>query len=1016
MDNILFVNFGDIHLSLKNKSRIEQKISAIIDVIETQKILKRKEHVFILISGDIAFSGKKEEYEALSKLFGIMKDRYFLIMCPGNHDHNFSDYSEVARNAMLNIPIDKIDDAAIAFASSGMEAYKAFEKEFSSFNPIEENELSKRYEIDLSSETFSIVTLNTAWCSKIHERGGDISCPENKIIRSIGTPNNIIIFHHPLSWFEPNNSKAIRDIIRTNYSIVITGHEHITDSFKIDAESSTTLMIESLPIDDSHVSENGFITFEIEGGDILVSTHIWNGSTYNEGKVILKSDVIESKKSITSNTFEVNKKFYDFLQELGVEYIHPSSRKLTLDDVFVYPNIRDLSDDKEQARKMSSSKLINNRGGDRIVLIGDEFCGKTTMLKKYYLDTIEKEKLVLYLDGSIIKKSNKKVTKLLNDAITLQYVNKTLAEFMGYKTEKTLLIDNFHDIKGDVNSLRDFLSPFEKIFDKIIITLSDSSKFAGVDILESSPFSSDYKQYKILKFGFRLRYELANRWNMLKETCVEERSALIHENDSSTKMINTIIGKNYIPSTPFFLLTMLQSIDNEQSSDLKTSSYGYYYQFLITSSLNNASVRKEQLDEIFNYITELAYYFYKKKTKEDSKDNLWDFNHQFCCEYGVQLDFGERFKLLVKAKIMEVVESDNYRFKYNYVYYFFVAKYFSDHLRDEEVVDDIKRLASTLHLKQSMNIFMFLTHHSKEQFILDLITNQAKLLFNKFEPASIDLDSDFINSIVDNLPEVSFIKKDRLEFRRGIEDLKDIQTEQINSDENNNEADVEEKNIENNRSNDEIDLNLELNLTVKSLELLGQLSRNYYGSLKITQKELLLDEAINAPLRSLNFLLSSVRDEPEKTIDMLEQKINQLLEGKKNSTSTEVRALARKILFNMLFTITYSIVSKIASSIGSTHLQPVINRVCDTKNSDAGKLIKLASILEVGQVISIDELKRLNGSLSKNNLSKLLVKALVVNYLYMFERPDKQVQQICAAVNIRYDTISKEIGFQKINK
>ncbi|STE86967.1 Uncharacterised protein [Escherichia coli] len=37
---------------------------------------------------------------------------------------------------------------------------------------------------------------------------------------------------------------------------------------------------------------------------------------------------------------------------------------------------------------------------------------------------------------------------------------------MGYKTEKTLLIDNFHDIKGDVNSLRDFLSPFEKIFDK----------------------------------------------------------------------------------------------------------------------------------------------------------------------------------------------------------------------------------------------------------------------------------------------------------------------------------------------------------------------------------------------------------------------------------------------------------------------------------------------------------------------------------------------------------------------
>jgi hypothetical protein len=1014
MDNILFVNFSDIHLSLKNKENIEQKITSLIDVVDVQKILKRKEHVLVLISGDIAFSGKKEEYEAISKLFSVMKDKYNVIMCPGNHDHNFSDYSEVVRDAVLSIPIEAIDDKAIDVASSGMEDYKNFEKQYSSFDPVEVNSLSKRYEIDLSSEKFSIVTLNTAWCSKLHERGGDISFPENKIIIKSEPYNSIIMFHHPLSWFEPNNSKAIRNIIRSNYSIALTGHEHVSDSFKIDTESSTTLMIESLPIDDHHVSDNGFMTFEIEGGDILVSTYVWDGNTYNEGDAFLKSDVIESKKSLVSNNFEINDVFHDYLQDLGAEYIHPSSKKLTLDDVFVYPNLRDLSDDKEQTRKISSKKLLHENG-NRIILIGDEFSGKTTILKKYYLDTIKKEKLVLYLDGNIIKKSNKSNTKLLNDAITTQYMNRTLAEFMTCKAEKTLLIDDFQDIKGDTNSLREFLSPFEKIFDKIIITVSDSCKFAGVDIIESGPFSSDYKQYQMLKFGFRLRYELANRWNTLKEACAEERSTLIYANDSSTKMINTIIGKNYIPSTPFFLLTMLQSIDNEQSSDLKTSSYGYYYQFLITSSLGNASVRKEQLDEIFNYVTELSYYFYKNKKEEESKENLWGFNNKLCLEYGVQLDFGERFNLLVKAKIVEMVEPERYRFKYNYVYYFFIAKYFSEHLREAEVIEDIKVLAATLHLKQSMNILMFLTHHSKDQFILDLITDQAKLLFNKFEPATIDLDTDFINSIVDNLPEISFIQKDRLEFRRGVEDSKDIQSSEIDDNEvadDNDESKLNDKK----QIYDGIDLNLELNLTVKSLELLGQLSRNYYGSLKIVQKELLLEEAINAPLRSLNFLLSSARDEPEKTLDTLEQKINEVLAGKKNLTSTDVRTLARKILFRMLFTITYSIVSKIASSIGSSHLQLVIDKVCDNKKSDAGKLIKLASILEVGQPVSIDELKNLNVSLSKNNLSKLLAKALVVNYLYMFERPSKQVQQICAAIGIRYDELSKEIEFQKINK
>ncbi|WP_226991616.1 metallophosphoesterase [Citrobacter amalonaticus] len=611
MDNILFVNFSDVHLSIKNKANIEKKIKSLIEIIDIQKILKRKEYVIILISGDIAFSGKKEEYDSISSLFKVMKEKYYLIMCPGNHDHNFGDYSEIARNTMLSIPIDKIDDAAISFVSSGMQDYNKFEEEFSSFEPVEKTNLSKLYEINLSSEKFSVLTLNTAWCSKIHERGGDITYPESKVLKCPEPYNSIIMFHHPLSWFEPNNGKAIRNIIRNNYSIALTGHEHVSDSFKIDTESSTTLMIESLPIDDYHVLENGFMTFEIEGSDILVSTYIWDGSTYNEGQNFLKSDVIESKKGLVSNNFEVSKQFHGFLQTLGAEYIHPTAKKLTLDDVFVYPNIRDLSDEKEQTRKISSRKLLNNNES-RIILIGDEFCGKTTILKKYYLDTIKKEKLVLFLDGNTIKKSSKTIQKVLTDAVTSQYNNRSLAEFATYGAEKTLLIDDFQDIKGSSNSLRAFLSPLEKIFDKIIITLSDSCKFAGADIIESSPFTSDYKQYQMLKFGFRLRYELANRWNTLKSTCAEERSTLIHANDSSTKMINTIIGKNYIPSTPFFLLTMLQSIDNEQSTDLKTSSYGYYYQFLITSSLASAYVRKEQLDEVFNYITELSYYFYKK--------------------------------------------------------------------------------------------------------------------------------------------------------------------------------------------------------------------------------------------------------------------------------------------------------------------------------------------------------------------------------------------------------------------
>lgn len=1015
MDDILFVNLSDIHTSAKNHEGIFLKLKEIPPIIDTLKKLKNKAHVLILVSGDIAFSGKDEEYGYVADFFEKLKNDYNVIICGGNHDHDFSIYrdSETSRNTIMNMEIDSIDDGAVNYVSSGMNSYRKFEIEYSNVEIIEENSLCKLYRLRTETSKVNIVTMNTAWCSKLHEKGGDIRFPTKNIILPNEGESNILMFHHPLSWFEPNNGKAIRNLTREKFSIILTGHEHLADSFKIDANNSSTLMIESLPVDDSHIERNGFMVFEADNKDILITSFFWDGDKFTENESYLKSDVVESKSCLVSNNFEMKDSFCDYLQDLGVDYIHPEGKKLKLDNIYVYPKLRDLSEEREQTKRIHSESIINDEYS-KVVLIGDEFGGKTALLKKLYSDAIHKDMLVLLLDGEIIKKTNKNISKILNDAMAEQYVDKKFLDFSSYDAKKILFIDNFSSIKGDVKSLKAFLSALECFFSKIIVTIGDDNRFVGVDIIDETPFSQEYKQYQILKFGYRLRYDLANRWNSLKEECQLESTSLLQTNDAHYKMINTIIGKNYIPSTPFFLLTMLQSIDNDQSADLKTSSYGYYYQFLITSSLGTASVKKNQLDELFNYITELSYHFYENKIIEDTKENLWNFNVKFCNDYAVQIDFGDRFELLSKAKIVETFDGSYYKFRYNYIYYFFIAKYFADHLREENVIQNITLLIETLHLKESMNIIMFLTHHTKDEYILNSITKQSAKLFSKYEPATIDLESEFINSIIDNLPEVSFVKKDRLEFRRGVEDVKD---ENFNSDQDS--LDSTGKSEDKRRYNaEEFDLNLELNLTIKSLELLGQLSRNYYGSLKVPQKELLLKEAINAPLRSLSFLLDAARTEPDKTIDALEVKINEAISGKNGiaKSNIEIRDLSRKILFRMIFTVTFSIVSKIASAIGSSHLQQVIDKVCDDNKSDAGKLIKLASMLEVGQMISTEELRKLNLSLSKNHLSELVVKALVVNYLYMFERPEKQVQKICEAVDIKYSAVSKDIALQKITK
>lgn len=116
----------------------------------------------------------------------------------------------------------------------------------------------------------------------------------------------------------------------------------------------------------------------------------------------------------------------------------------------------------------------------------------------------------------------------------------------------------------------------------------------------------------------------------------------------------------------------------------------------------------------------------------------------------------------------------------------------------------------------------------------------------------------------------------------------------------------------------------------------------------------------------------------------------------------------------MIVSLSYFFITKISSSIGSANLQNIIDEICDEIGSNSGKLIKLATLLELGNSVSVEDFRRFFSTMEKNHLSDRLLKAIVVNYLYMFERSDSETQQICHITGINYRSISKQIGFDRI--
>ncbi|RBM33139.1 metallophosphoesterase, partial [Vibrio tarriae] len=954
------------------------------------------------------------QYEHVLSIFDDVKLDYNFVISPGNHDHDFSSYVGEMRNILLDsilINNQKLDENINKSVTEGQKNYSYFERELTNINLISETLLAKKYKFN---SCVSVQSLNTAWCSSINESSGSLKFPTEQIIKDIDDSKlKIVFFHHPFSWFEANNHKEIRNTLREISDVVITGHEHIADSFKVDYDTSSTLFIESYPLHDTSLPENGFISFYSDNDDIVINQYVWNGTDFQLKVEKRKSSIIDSSKSVSSH-FNIKDDYLNFLRDIGTGFTHPDASELNIDNIFIYPNLRNMDDENVTVKRESSSDVLSRNHEGNVVFSGEEYVGKSILLKKLCLDILNESKFSVLINGSDIGKSNRFTLSKLEKIIIGKFDKFSLEKLSKISEQKVILIDDFDSISGDNKSIIKLVSELEKYFDRVIISVSDSYDLSENVIQGKVISKNSFTSYRILSLGHKSRWELIRKWNGLKTKCHESEKELIKSTDFAHKEINSIIGRNYIPSTPFFLLTMLQSMDSSTPADLNISSYGYYYQYLITTSLGVAKFKKEELDEVFNYISELANFYFITEKEEIDKDKLWNFNNKINKEYSLNIDCEKRLNSLSHAKILKHTDG-YYSFRYSYVYYFFIAKYLSENIDEREVSEIIVKLIKNLHLRKNMNVLMFLTHHSKNKNILKQIVSQSKELFGNFVVADLDKNASFIDSLVANLDVEKLIyqQSDVEQNRLRLEDAKDLQDEQGDIEENLHD---ESENIkdENQSLSKMMD---EFNLMFKSMELLGQLTKNYFGSLKSGPKEEIILEAMEAPLRALESIFSLFRDDSDALLESIESKFLREHPEKDIKTS-DGKVIAKKLLYRVIQIISFQIIKKISSTIGSRNLLPVLRSLVEKDNTNAKKLIEISVLLDLGTLPPSNELKKIAQSLNvkSTSLQGSLLQILVIHYLYMFKESPDAAKSACSAVGINFKPISNTLDLENREK
>lgn len=705
----------------------------------------------------------------------------------------------------------------------------------------------------------------------------------------------------------------------------------------------------------------------------------WN-LVYNEIKKVIE-DITKIKN------LKITDEFLSFLKSSELlSKAHSQKSEVLIDDIFIFPELTRYDDLLEYEKKISSEKLIQDfLDYSKILIAGEDQSGKTTLCKKIFTELRIKNFVPIYITDKFNQLQGSIDSKIIK-AFKEQYSN---IEFEYIDRKRIVpIIDDFH---------------FAKHKEKILLQLNGFCyQFVFVDDIFSLNFKDEnllklYKQFKIKEFSPSLRNRLIEKWiHLTDKDIVSNRNKIYKELDHSTELVNSTLGKVFssgiMPAYPFFILTILCTHETfEKPLDQEITSQGYCYQALIYLYLRKNGVKNDEIDTYINFLTEIAFYFYKQKKIELTEADFNDFLISYLDKFNLPIKQDKLISNLQKTRIIAFDCFGNYSFCYSYLYYFFVAKYLAEHSADNAKTIDY--LINNLHVNENAYIAIFISHHSKSAYILDEIILNAMCLFDKYKPATLSKDElSFFDNQIDNivkavLPNRTTSPEQERERRLKVQDI----AEEIES----KSKDLKENDSESNEINDE--LAIELRRSIKTVEVMGSIIKNRAGSLEKTVLENVFSEAMNVHLKILTsfFELIKIENQQSEIVEFISNRLEEITKDKSRTPShEELEKLSKTIFWNMNFSVVYGFVNKIIHSLGSNKLINIIEKVCDKNNTPASFLVKHGILMWYYKNLQIDNIVNRIEDDGFSETANRIMKFMIVNHCSMHTTGYKEIQKI----------------------
>ncbi|WP_407268965.1 metallophosphoesterase [Tenacibaculum maritimum] len=719
MTKLRILHLTDFHYT-ENKTSIPIQ-NRLIDSLS--KTLKKdsSEVDFIFFTGDIVdkgneldhfFTAEKNLLDRLSNELKVPKTN--VIICAGNHDVNrgqelddiASSIKDIKNNEELNKYITKQEGKSLNASLENFNNYFKFHDSFYKKHSSDFNDyIDKMYSIhkrEKGGNKISISTINSAWRAIDSKTdSGNLLYPTHLLKESYEKIKqeksfNIILMHHPLSDFKYWNSQSLESIIFKDYHIMFSGHTHKNrDTIHVVPEIGMYSCTSNATLSLDGESKIGYSIVEIDlsNYDLKIINEVYDleENTFYTGEPKL-ARIPVSEEKIKENKFrETIRKRFNLELEKANELFLSNKEQRKGDDfihLFTSPIIKDkpknLDDTKSNAKNFVLDNFLTSKENE--ILFGRNKSGKTAILYKVLLDSLNSFSstgtIPLYINCMDYLRSNKpiNIAKLLARFYEL---NSTNATNLSKDYHIKILLDNFNEHESFIiKPLNDFLSTNKN---SSVLAVAEETLFNSFS--NQSINNSKLSNRFIWEIGRTQIRTLTNKWPNLTDSNREILLEKIH------KVFNQLnIPSNYWTVSLFIWIF-------EKNADANFRNNFQLIELYIDNLLGrdnfiiNESSYKIDYDDFKSFLGDLSYYLVT-----DKKDN------NYALSYAQLIEFIDKYKqqnrkfvigidkitnLILEIGLLKKVDEDNYTFRLNGVFEYFLALYMKDNKKfRDEIIDD----------------------------------------------------------------------------------------------------------------------------------------------------------------------------------------------------------------------------------------------------------------------------------------------------------------------------------------